>query len=143
MNSIPTRKHKIVNRFKPEEDQRLIQLVRELGQQNWIRVSNKMPGRTSRQCKDRYLKYLSPEANNTPWSVEEEVLLKQLVNQYGPRWTFLAYFFKGRPDTQIKNKWKTFENRLRGSNQSISKSEQETEPNTDPWIFDEFIPEFD
>ena len=106
-----SRQHKIIRRFTSEEDERLKSLVHQYGESNWIRVSNKMPGRNSRQCKDRYLQYLSPEANRTPWTYEEEVLLEKLVAQFGTQWTRIALYFKGRPDSQIKNKWKTFQNR--------------------------------
>ena len=70
-----------------------------------------MDHRNSRQCKDRWQQYLSPETNRTPWSKEEEIRLMALVSQYGKKWLFLSKFFDRRPDAQLRNKFKTIEHK--------------------------------
>lgn len=42
-------------RWTPQEDAQLTQLVQQLGEGNWIRIATQMPGRSNRQCRERWL----------------------------------------------------------------------------------------
>jgi hypothetical protein len=64
-----------------------------------------MPNRTTRQCRERYKNYLSPELRNLPWSPAEDLLLRERFSEFGPRWATLATFFNGRSDVSLKNRW--------------------------------------
>ena len=104
--------HKENRRFEPLEDRRLKELVETYGDKDWSLISNYMPGRNRRQCKDRWEQYLSPHANNTPWTEEEETLLINLVKIYENDWVKIAKMFPGRPLPQIRNKWRTLKRRI-------------------------------
>ena len=112
MKPYQTKKTKNIRRFTQEEDDQLKELVKLYGESNWIMISCKMEHRNSRQCKDRWEEYLSPTTNRTPWSKEEELRLMTLVSQYGKKWLFLSKFFDRRPDSQIRNKFKTIEHKF-------------------------------
>jgi hypothetical protein len=71
-------------KFTQEEDRQLIQLVSELGENNWRAIAKRMPGRTFRKCSDRWRCYLNPSVNNGAWSVAEEHLLQQKFEEFGP-----------------------------------------------------------
>ena len=47
-------------KFSHDEDQKLIKLVESYGQKNWGLIANEMPGRSQRQCRERWLNNLSP-----------------------------------------------------------------------------------
>ena len=64
-----------------------------------------MPGRNSRQCRDRYSNYLNPVFNNCDWSKEEDKLLADKYNAYGPKWTKIREFFPKRSANNIKNRY--------------------------------------
>ena len=102
---------KINRRFKAEEDELLRELVLKYGENDWKRISKLMKNRSVRQCKDRWLQYLSPNANRTPWTVSEETELLSLVKKFGKDWKIIAYSFPGRPISQLRNKYKTVEGR--------------------------------
>ena len=104
--------HKVNRRFTKEEDDKLRELVKKLGEQNWLMVSSYMKTRNSRQCKDRWFQYLSPNANVKPWTEEEELCLRYLVVELNGRWTEIAKRFPGRSDSQVRNKWRTIQRRL-------------------------------
>lgn len=91
--------------FTTEEDRKLIQLVEQFGVNAWTVISDRIPGRTSRQCKERYFTYLSPGVKKAPWTDEEDSLLFQKFQELGPRWSDIARYFDGRTANSIKNRW--------------------------------------
>lgn len=91
--------------FSPEEDAYLCSLVKQFGDNCWKIIAKKMPNRTTRQCRERYKNYLSPEIKNGPWSKEEDELLKEKYKEFGPKWAKIGSFFNSRSDVNIKNRW--------------------------------------
>ncbi|MDR0445406.1 MAG: hypothetical protein LBG98_03980 [Puniceicoccales bacterium] len=92
-------------RFTPEEDKALIAAVQKYRPMNWERVAEWLPGRTTRQCRDRWTKFLDPNINHGPFSPEEDANLRQLIEEHGSKWTLLSRFFPGRSDVQLKNRY--------------------------------------
>lgn len=91
--------------FSPQEDERLRSLVAIYGDKEWKLVAQKMPNRTTRQCRERYKSYLAPDIKNGPWTPEEDELLKQKFQEYGSKWSIIQSFFSSRSDVNIKNRW--------------------------------------
>ncbi|OHT17131.1 Myb-like DNA-binding domain containing protein [Tritrichomonas foetus] len=99
------------HKFSPEEDQKLKDLVAELGESNWNEVSARLGTRTPRQCRERFRNYLSPNLSNDPWTVEDDEKLKAMYVEYGPKWALIATFFPSRSDVNIKNHWAQMNNK--------------------------------
>ena len=99
-------------KFTPEEDETLRNLVAENGPHKWDMIAILMPGRTGRQCRDRYQNYLCPGINKDMWTHEEEMLLLEKYSQYGSQWAKISKFFKGRTGTAIKNRWNYYVSRV-------------------------------
>lgn len=95
-------------KFSLEEDCKLKKLIEINGPRKWDQVALSMPGRTGRQCRDRYHNYLDPSLTNGPWTIEEDNLLEQKVNEIGQHWNKIIKFFKGRSTNNIKNRWYTY-----------------------------------
>ena len=93
------------NKFTKEEDCRLRQLVNQYGEGCWDEISARMKTRNFRQCHDRWVYFLSPKINNSPWTLEEDKKLIKLVNELQGKWVRISKRFRGRNDTQIKNRW--------------------------------------
>lgn len=91
------------SRFTKDEDEKLRQLVSFHDPPNWNEISKHMKNRTARQCRERYANYLRPNLINGPWTQEEDDLLKELYEQYGPKWSFISQSFKSRSSVNIKN----------------------------------------
>ena len=104
--------------FTPEEDQRLILLVKKFGTNNWKQVSRNMYCRSPRQCKERFTTYLSPDVNLNPWTPEEDNLLMALYDKFGSKWVKISKFFKGRRDNNLKNRWYTHLSKLKSINKN-------------------------
>jgi hypothetical protein len=92
--------------FTADEDERLRFLIATYGEDNWRLISEKMVRREPRQCRERWINYLSPTVANGPWSAEEEDRLCAKVRELGHRWKAMEPFFPGRTDINIKNRWK-------------------------------------
>lgn len=90
-------------RFTKDEDEKLKQLVSLQSPPNWNDISKKMNNRTPRQCRERYANYLRPNLINGPWTQEENDLLKDLYDKYGPKWSLISQSFKSRSSVNIKN----------------------------------------
>lgn len=54
-------KVRTLNRWTPEEHERLALLVGKWGsEKNWAKVAEEMPGRTGKQCRERWLNHMKP-----------------------------------------------------------------------------------
>lgn len=99
---------KIRKLFSPQEDALLTKIMFQQPFETWIAVAEQLPGRTARQCRDRWVNYLSPSNKNGPWSHEEDQLLAEKYIEHGPQWTTIAKFFDGRSENNVKNRWYTY-----------------------------------
>lgn len=97
-------------RFSKKEDEKLITIVLCCtggdDRINWGKVEKEMGGkRTARQCRDRYTNYLTPGFRKGPWTKEEDKLLLDLYNKYGPKWAKIKKCFANRTVNNIKNRF--------------------------------------
>lgn len=94
-------------KFSLAEDNILRELVLIYGDSSWEEIALEMEGRNPRQCHDRWYYYLSPKINNAPWTEEEDKTLVKTYYALNGKWVQIAKKFKGRTDTQIKNRFNT------------------------------------
>lgn len=100
-------------RFTKEEDDLLRDLVESHKEKfDWNQIASMMPGRTTRQCRDRYANYLRPQLVNGAWTKEEDQLLEEMYEKYGPQWSKIARHFPNRSDVNIKNHHTCIVNKL-------------------------------
>lgn len=92
--------------FSQQEDKKLRNLVAEYGIHDWISISKNMPGRNQRQCKDRWMKFLSPDINRKPFTKEEDDLIIAEYNKIGPQWVRITALLPGRSDASVKARYK-------------------------------------
>jgi hypothetical protein len=91
--------------FSPIEDRRLQAVVNLLGMESWDAIAQLMPGRTARQCRDRYKNYLLDNVVLTVWTPEEDAKIIQRFTEIGPKWVEIALALNGRSGNQVKNRW--------------------------------------
>lgn len=104
-NSGPSTKKK----FTPAEDQYLAYLVSIHGSNNWKRIAWNMPDRTVRQCRERWKYYLEPNINHQVWTKDEDRLLMEKFQEFGPCWARMTNFFRNRTDIDLKNRYHRLE----------------------------------
>ena len=97
-------KNKKRRAFSKLEDESIRQYVAENGE-NWDEVAKKLPGRTAKQCHDRYSNYLRDGLKTEPWTEEEDAILIAIHNEIGPKWVKMMSQLPGRSGNDIKNRW--------------------------------------
>jgi hypothetical protein len=100
----PNRKR---NDWRPEEDARLLDLMKEFGQ-SWAMISSKLPGRTGKQVRDRYVNNLAPGIRCGGWTPEEDQIILSLRNMNGNRWSYISSHLPGRTEAQVKNRFYSY-----------------------------------
>ena len=95
-------------KFRKEEDEKLRELVEQKGSKKWDLIAKEMPGRTGRQCRDRFKNYLVPGFFNGQWSEEEDRLLFKKYIEFGSQWSKITQFFPNRSANSLKNRWNYF-----------------------------------
>lgn len=71
------------------EDSLLTSLLQS-GCTNWTSIASKIPGRTSKQSRERWFNYLDPSINRSAYTESEDRQLMAAYNELGPRWAKLA-----------------------------------------------------
>ncbi|OHT12482.1 Transcription factor WER [Tritrichomonas foetus] len=92
-------------RFSYEEDQKLLSLVDEHGENDWILVASKMKNRDARQCRHRFKNYLVENHLSLPWTEAEDNFIVQQFRQVGSRWVYISKALVGRTGNDVKNRW--------------------------------------
>lgn len=90
--------------FTEQENLFIRESVKRIGE-DWESISKKMPGRTPKQIHDRYVNYLREGLKNSPWSKQEDELVKNMYKVIGPKWSKMMINLPGRSGNDIKNRW--------------------------------------
>lgn len=81
------------------------QLVEEYNERFDL-ISKHFPDRSDIQCQQRWQKVVNPELVKGPWTKEEDDMVLELVEKYGPKkWTLIARHLKGRIGKQCRERW--------------------------------------
>ena len=99
--------------FTKSEDEKLAQLVKTFGVNDWSRIVKHMPNRNLRQCKERWTYYLDPNINNALYTLEEDINLLNKVKEHGKKWTVIATLFDKRTAYSLKNRYQYLQRKLK------------------------------
>lgn len=93
------------NKFTYNDDRKLKKWVRILGA-DWKSIAEKMRNKNARQCKDRWEKYLAPSVNNSPYTIDEDILILKYYKMIGAKWVEMSKYIPGRSDVSLKSRYK-------------------------------------
>ncbi|MBA0806944.1 hypothetical protein Gohar_022784, partial [Gossypium harknessii] len=105
----PTRRS-TKGQWTAEEDEILRKAVQHFKGKNWKKIAGSSAAecfkdRTDVQCLHRWQKVLNPELVKGPWSKEEDELIIELVNKFGPKkWSTIAQHLPGRIGKQCRER---------------------------------------
>jgi hypothetical protein len=91
--------------FTEDEDRIISDYVEQNGPHNWPALSELLVNRSPKQCRERWMNHLNPAVVSAPWTLDEDMVIFENVQQLGPKWSFLSKLLEGRSDNAIKNRW--------------------------------------
>ena len=119
--------------WKKEEDSLILNLIEIYGN-SWSKISKIIKTRNGKQIRDRYTNVLAPNINKNKFSPEEDILLLNLYQKFGPKWSKIHTYFKDRTTDMIKNRFhstlkKKFDYNIINNNNIINSNKNEKENN--------------
>ncbi|RYG68311.1 hypothetical protein EON64_05460 [archaeon] len=109
----------VKGRWSEAEDRTLIYLV-SLGLRSWPKIAESLPGRTSKQCRERWTHCLDPTIKTTPFTPEEDAIILRMQTEKGNKWAEIARSVPGRTENYVKNRFLTLQRQPRhnGNNEA-------------------------
>lgn len=127
----PIRTPLMRQKFSPAEDAQLLNLVNQFGKHNWKCVMMGMPGRTARQCRERFKYYLEPTLNKNHWTEAEDRILTMKYTELGRKWAQIAAFLPNRTPIDLKNRFHVLQRSLQKED-AVQQPAEEVAPKKDP-----------
>jgi hypothetical protein len=87
------------------EDKILSACVKQYGPNNWAAIATSLPGRTGKQCRERWTNQLDPCLTREIWTPQEDLLLLTQQKTLGNSWAKIASQLPGRSSNAVKNRW--------------------------------------
>ena len=94
-----------------EEDSAIISLVSGKQSYTWTDIARMLaedyglPGRSSKQCRERWHNHLDPGLKKAKWTPEELLALFSAHCEHGNKWTKIKNFLPGRSENCVKNQF--------------------------------------
>ena len=91
-----------------EEDEIIRAFVAVNGPIKWSELATMLPGRTGRQCRNRWINCLDPSINKSHFTPEEDKLLLELYKRFEGfknKWKEMSRYFNRRNSLRLKNRY--------------------------------------
>lgn len=92
-------------KFTPEEDELLLNLIKQHGESKWSVIAEQMPGKNRKQVREHYINFLSKRVNEKSFTPSEDIQILQLIEANGRLWNKIAEQMPGRTALAIKNRY--------------------------------------
>ena len=97
-------KNRKINYWTLDEDEKLGNLAKETNY-NWKEIAKSFLNRNPEEIEDRWMQRFNPAVTKAPWTVDEDILLKNMHQKFGAKWKLIAKFMPGRLPSVIKNRF--------------------------------------
>tara|TARA_B110001452_G_scaffold264477_1_gene267544 strand:- start:3314 stop:4591 length:1278 start_codon:yes stop_codon:yes gene_type:complete len=94
-----------VGTWSDEEDAMLLAVVKDRGPSKWSSIASRVPGRSGKQCRERWHNHLNPSIFKGEWLPEEDASILESFLEHGSSWAAFSLRMSGRTDNAIKNRF--------------------------------------
>lgn len=102
--SLYEKEKKITHYWSKEDDRKLIKLADKYNC-DWDTIAERFSDKTAAQLARRWKNKLDPNTKQSPWTEEEDIVLKTLVLEFGHEWENIAKYMQGRAPSSIKKRF--------------------------------------
>ena len=117
------------------DDYRLKDVIAQYGFISWTEISSLVPGRSAKQCRERWVNHLSPDVKNGDWTPEEDRIIICLQRVYGNKWSKISKMIPKRTDNAVKNRFHF----LTRFNRNVGKQREYSQDTTSDQINEKII----
>ena len=88
-----------------EEDERILQWVKENGTGKWKELSLSIPGRIGKQLRERWYNHLDPTLKKGGFTEAEDEMIIDMHQRVGSAWQRISEVLPGRSANSVKNRY--------------------------------------
>ena len=67
-------------------------------------IATQFPGRSGKQCRERWLNHLDTRVRKSAWTGGEDVVLCEAQGRLGNKWSEISKLLPGRAENAVKNR---------------------------------------
>ena len=97
--------------WNPRDDGLLMDTINNIGRVNWNVIASHLPGRTGKQCRERYNNHLIGDIKKGDWTEAEMSILLESHVRLGNQWANISKLLPGRSCNDVKNRCKSLAKR--------------------------------
>ena len=95
-------------RWNAHEDRILVEAKRARPNSSWMDIATSVPGRSAKQCGERWRNFLDPNLTHGQYTAREDYILLKMHQQVGNKWATIARaVLPRRTAGSVKNRYKT------------------------------------